>query len=63
MTLHRIDPHEAKALLDEGYAYIDVRTEEEFSEDTAAWRFYWRFTNRYIAPIAIGIVILDLLTG
>lgn len=46
-----------------GWVIKSSAVEEEFSEDTAAWRFYWRFTNRYIAPIAIGIVILDLLTG
>lgn len=27
----RVSPNEAKALLDEGYAYIDVRTPEEFA--------------------------------
>jgi rhodanese-related sulfurtransferase len=32
MQIRRIDPDEAKALLDaaEGWAYLDVRTEEEF---------------------------------
>ena len=34
MDIKRIDPEEAKALLDsgEGYTYLDVRSKEEFSE-------------------------------
>jgi len=35
---------------------------EEFSQDTSSWRIYWRFINRYIAPVAIFIVMLDLVT-
>ena len=33
MSVQRIDPEEARALLDsgDGYTYIDVRTEEEYS--------------------------------
>ncbi|SVC59799.1 uncharacterized protein METZ01_LOCUS312653, partial [marine metagenome] len=29
---------------------------EEFSQDTSSWRIYWRFINRYVAPVAIFIV-------
>jgi rhodanese-related sulfurtransferase len=34
MELRRVDPEEAQSLLDgdEGYVYLDVRTEEEFRE-------------------------------
>ena len=35
---------------------------EEFSQDTSYWRIYWRFINRYVAPVAIFIVMLDLVT-
>lgn len=34
---------------------------EQFSSESGNWRIYWRFTNRYIAPIAIGAVLIDLL--
>jgi NSS family neurotransmitter:Na+ symporter len=34
---------------------------EQFSSESNDWRVYWRFTNRYIAPIAIGAVLIDLL--
>ena len=34
---------------------------EQFSSESDNWRIYWRFTNRYIAPIAIGAVLIDLL--
>ena len=30
MTTKRVDPKEAKALLDQGWTYVDVRTEQEF---------------------------------
>jgi NSS family neurotransmitter:Na+ symporter len=36
---------------------------EEFSNNSELWRKFWRFANRYVAPIAITIVMLDLLTG
>ena len=34
---------------------------EQFSSESSNWKIYWRFTNRYIAPIAIGAVLIDLL--
>jgi NSS family neurotransmitter:Na+ symporter len=34
---------------------------EEFASDGVNWRIYWRFANRYIAPLAIGVVLVDLL--
>lgn len=37
--------------------------DEEFAEDGRAWRTYWRFANRYVAPVAIGVVMIDLVTG
>ncbi len=32
MPITRLPPDEAKAKLDEGFTYVDVRTEEEFEE-------------------------------
>ena len=37
--------------------------EQEFSSSSESWRVFWRFANRYVAPIAITIVLVDLLTG
>lgn len=45
-----------------GWVLRSKAVEEEFSRDSAAWKIYWRFANRYIAPIAIFIVVVDLLT-
>ena len=36
---------------------------QECSSRTELWPQFWRFANRYVAPIAISIVLLDLLTG
>ena len=36
---------------------------QEFSSTTELWPKFWRFANRYVAPIAISLVLLDLLTG
>jgi NSS family neurotransmitter:Na+ symporter len=37
--------------------------DEEFSNSTQVWKSFWRFSNRYVAPVAIAIVLLDLLMG
>jgi NSS family neurotransmitter:Na+ symporter len=44
-----------------GWVIRSASVQEEFDQDSAAWRTYWRFTNRYIAPVAIGIILWDLL--
>ena len=44
-----------------GWVVKSTTAQEEFAQDSAAWRTYWRFTNRYIAPVAIGIILWDLL--
>ena len=36
MTAKRVDPKEANALLDQGWTYVDVRTEAEFAAQAAA---------------------------
>ena len=45
-----------------GWVIKNSVVEEQFSQDTSNWRIYWRFTNRFIAPVAIFIVMLDLVT-
>lgn len=41
---------------------ISRRTADgEFALNSERWRTYWRFTNRYLAPVAIGIVLVDLI--
>ncbi len=44
-----------------GWVIKSTVVDEEFYQDSAAWRTYWRFTNRYVAPVAIGIILWDLL--
>ena len=45
-----------------GWVIKNSVVEEQFSQDTSNWRIYWRFINRYVAPVAIFIVMLDLVT-
>jgi len=37
--------------------------DEEFAADKRAWKSYWRLANRYLAPAALIIVLIDLLNG
>ena len=46
-----------------GWVLRDKVVDEEFSADPAAWKSYWRIANRYLAPAALVIVFIDLLTG
>ena len=46
-----------------GWVIKRSTVDEEFSDSTNVWKSFWRFANRYVAPIAIAIVLLDLLTG
>ncbi len=46
-----------------GWALSRKTVAEEFVQDSAGWIRWWRFTNRYAAPLAIGLVLLDLLFG
>ena len=36
---------------------------DQFDGDGSAWFAFWRFSVRYIAPVAIGLIALDLLRG
>lgn len=44
-----------------GWALSQNTVEEEFANESSLWRTWWRITNRYIAPLAIGLVLCDLL--
>lgn len=44
-----------------GWAIRRQTVAEEFADDPSLWRRWWRFSNRYLAPLAIGIVLIDLL--
>ncbi len=44
-----------------GWVLRRTTVEEEFTRDPSGWRSYWRLTNRYLAPIAIAVVLVDLL--
>ena len=44
-----------------GWALTRKTVEEEFANDSSLWRSWWRATNRYVAPLAIGLVLGDLL--
>lgn len=35
--------------------------EEEFAADSAQWKAYWRLANRFLAPAALLIVLIDFL--
>jgi NSS family neurotransmitter:Na+ symporter len=37
--------------------------DEEFEGDSATWKAYWRVANRYLAPAALVIVFIDLLSN
>ncbi len=46
-----------------GWVVRKIVIDEEFSGDTAGWKTYWRITNRYLAPTALIIVLIDLVIG
>ena len=37
--------------------------DEEFAGESAGWKSYWRFANRYLTPAALMIVLIDLAIG
>ncbi|MBT7276310.1 MAG: sodium-dependent transporter [Woeseiaceae bacterium] len=43
-----------------GWVIKNSLMKEQFYQDSSSWHIYWRFTNKFIAPIAIGIVLIDL---
>ena len=44
-----------------GWGLKAAATDEEFTRASPLWKTWWRITNRYIAPIAILIVLIDLI--
>ncbi len=46
-----------------GWVISTKVVDEEFSSDTSAWKTYWRVANRFLAPAALTIVFIDLVTG
>ena len=46
-----------------GWVVRNIVVDEEFSSDTATWKAYWRVANRYLAPAALIIVLIDLVIG
>ena len=46
-----------------GWAVKRSTVVEEFAPSSEIWIVFWRIVNRYVAPLAIGAVLLDLLFG
>ena len=46
-----------------GWGLKQSSVDEEFTRASLRWKTWWRVTNRYIAPIAIAIVLVDLVRG
>jgi NSS family neurotransmitter:Na+ symporter len=46
-----------------GWAVRKSTVVEEFANTSDLWITFWRIANRYVAPVAIGIVLVDLLFG
>jgi len=46
-----------------GWVVRRVVVDEEFAFDTGRWKSYWRIANRYLAPAALVIVLIDLVIG
>ncbi len=46
-----------------GWVLSNKVVNEEFAADTPNWKIYWRFANRFLAPAALIIVLIDLVIG
>ena len=46
-----------------GWVLRSKVVDEEFENDSGRWKTYWRIANRFLAPAALIIVFIDLLTG
>lgn len=44
-----------------GWGLRRQSADAEFAAESRGWRVWWRITNRYLAPVAIGVVLVDLL--
>ena len=46
-----------------GWVLNKAVVDEEFTGDDNGWKTWWRVANRYLAPAALAIVFVDLVTG
>ena len=46
-----------------GWVLKKATIDEEFAGDSSHWKSWWRIANRYLAPAALVIVFIDLVTG
>jgi len=46
-----------------GWVLRKAVVDEEFGSDSDLWKSYWRIANRYLAPSALIIVLIDLVIG
>ena len=46
-----------------GWVLRQTVIDQEFDEASSRWKSYWRLTNRYVAPAALIIIFLDLVTA
>lgn len=46
-----------------GWVLRQTVIDQEFDEASSRWKSYWRLTNRYVAPAALVIIFLDLVTA
>jgi len=46
-----------------GWVVRKIVVDEEFGSDTETWKSYWRITNRFLAPAALIVVLIDLVIG
>ncbi|MDX1506913.1 MAG: sodium-dependent transporter [Woeseiaceae bacterium] len=46
-----------------GWVLRNAVVDEEFSDASPAWKTYWRFANRFLAPVALLLVFIDLMMG
>ena len=45
-----------------GWVIKEAIVNQEFGESSTTWKVYWRIINKYVLPIALIIVFLDLIT-
>lgn len=46
-----------------GWVLKERVIDEEFAGESAGWKSYWRFANRYLTPVALIVVLIDLITA
>ena len=46
-----------------GWVLNSKAVDEEFAGDTSVWKSYWRIANRYLAPVVLIVVFVNLVIG